>query len=202
MIDASVAAGFEGYFVDEPTPLVDCYCPSCRRQYDQWYQGDLAGAPAEAQKEFRARCVLDYVRKISDYCKAHYPALETMCCLMPVDQELWKAGGAIESLDNLGTDIYWVNNDRNVEEAAPLIQELEAICKQTNKVHHEWLQAWIVRAGNEERVLEQGKILVRERPDALYVWAWQSQIGVYESSDNPALSWAKAEEVLRMAKEV
>jgi hypothetical protein len=201
MIDISAEAGYEGYFVDEPTPLVDCFCPSCRRQFDEWYQGDLASAAAETVKEYRARCVLDYVRKMSDYCKHTHPALETMCCLMPVDQELWKAGGEIATLDNLGTDIYWINNDRDVEEAAPMIRELETICKQTHKVHHEWLQCWIARAGNEDRVLEQGKIIVRERPDALYIWAWQGQIGTYETCDNPQLAWSKAEEVLRLAKE-
>jgi len=47
-------------------------------------------------------------------------------------------------LDNLGTDIYWVNSDRDVEEMAPMVREMGALCKASGKVHHEWLQCWIV----------------------------------------------------------
>ena len=201
MIAEVAAAGFEGYFVDEPTPLHSCFCPSCRASYADWYGGNLAGASAEAQEQFRQRCVLDYVTDISDYCKASHPRLETMCCLMPVDESAWECTAAIATLDNLGTDIYWVNNENDVEKMAPLIRKLDGICKQQGKIHHEWLQCWKVRAGKEQRILEQGKILVRERPAALYVWAWQGQIGVTESCDDPALAWSRACDVLRMARE-
>lgn len=201
MIDTVAEAGFAGYFVDEPTPLRECFCPSCRAQYEAWYGGDLTAASAEQQEAFRRRCVVDYVQKISDYCKTNHPSLETMCCLMPHDNALWEVVSEIETLDNLGTDIYWVNNDRDVEEATPLIRDMAAICTKRNKVHHEWLQTWIVKAGREQRIIDQGEILVREKPDALYIWAWEGQIGTKETCDDPALSWSKAREILAMAKE-
>src|SRR5690606_23443830 len=115
---------------------------------------------------FRRRCVVGYVQTIADYCKRHHPQLETMCCLMPHDHDLWEVVGAIESLDNLGTDIYWVNNDRDVAEATPLIRDMAAICQKHNKVHHEWLQSWMVRRGREPRSSEQGGDLARAQPAA------------------------------------
>lgn len=202
MIDIIVEHGFEGYFVDEPTPLRECYCPSCRAKYEEWYGGDLLTAPDEQREAFRQRCVIDYVQTISDYCKATHPDLETMCCVMPHDSTLWQHMVQISTLDNLGTDIYWVNNDRNVVEMIPPIETLTSLCKQHGKVHHEWLQAWGVRQGKEHRILEQGKILLQEQPDALYVWAWKGQIGTTETCDDPETAWAKAAEVLRMTKEV
>lgn len=200
MIDTIAELGFAGYFVDEPTPLVDCYCRACRSRYEEWYGGDLLSGSPDELADFRRRCVVAYVRQIADYCKTHHPQLETMCCLMPRDQDLWRTVGEIESLDNLGTDIYWVNNDRRVEEAVPLIAEMDRVCQTQNKIHHEWLQCWNVRDGKEGRVQEQGEILVREQPDALYVWAWEGQIGTGETCENPALAWSKAQEVLMMAK--
>jgi hypothetical protein len=201
MIDVISELGYAGYFVDEPTPL-DCYCPSCRERYAEWYGGDLATASAEQTASFRRRCVVDYVRRISDYCKANHPRLETMCCLMPRDQDAWRETSEISSLDNLGTDIYWVNNDFAVEDAIPLIEEMDALCQSQKKIHHEWLQCWNVRAGREDRVRRQGEVLVRQQPDALYIWAWEGQIGTKETCDNPALAWSKALEVLAMAKEM
>ncbi len=202
MIDTIGEKGFEGYFVDEPTELRQCYCKSCRGRFEEWYGGDLATAKEEKRGEFRRRCVIEYVREIADYCKANHPSIETSCCVMPHDRGLWVESAKIKELDNLGTDIYLVNRENDIESTmTPLIRELDSICKKAGKIHHEWLQGFHAKRGNEGRILEQGKVLVREQPDALYVWAWKSQVGTTETSDDPELAWSKVEEVLRMAKE-
>ncbi len=201
MIDTISEVGFRGYFVDEPTPLRDCYCTSCRAAFQEWFDGDLASASDEKRKQFRRKCVVEYTRTIADYCKANHPELETMACLMPSDREMWKGASEIDGLDNLGTDIYWVNNDNDVEEMTPILHEMDALCRKTGKVHHEWLQCWDVRKGNEGRILEQGKVLIREQPDSLYVWAWRGQIGTTESCDDPDSAWQCACDILRAAKD-
>jgi hypothetical protein len=200
LIDVAAEAGYEGYFVDEPTPLRDCFCAACTARFDQWYQADLRSAPDEQVEAFRQRCVVDYVRTMADYCKANHPQLETFCCLMPHDDAMWEAAAQIASLDNLGTDIYWTNNDRDLADMAPIIERMAALCRAHGKTHHEWLECWRVQAGREERVRQQGEIMVRQRPDAFYIWAWEGQIGTKESCDNPDLAWSKAVEVLRLAK--
>ncbi len=201
MVDVIAARGFAGYFMDEPTPLRQCFCPSCRRRFDELHQADLATAAPEQQEAFRRRCVIDYVATVAAYCKANHPHLETLCCLMPVDQAMWAAAGAIGALDNIGTDVYWVNNDRDVEEMRPLVRELAGVARQHGKVHHEWLQCWAVHAGKEQRILQQGRILVEEQPDSLYVWAWAGQVGTTESCADPHAAWELACQVLRLAKE-
>jgi len=202
MIDAIAAHGFAGYFIDEPTPLRECYCPSCRGRYDDWYGGDLRAAAAARQEEFRRRCVVDYVEEVSRYCKESHPRLQTLCCLMPHDEGMWPGISALPFLDGFGTDIYWVNEDRDVEEMAPTVRAMDSLCRGRGKVHHEWLQCWDVRAGREARIAEQGKVLLREKPDALYVWAWKGQAGSSESCDDPAEAWRQAEIILRKAKEI
>lgn len=202
MVDMVAEAGYEGYFVDEPTPLRECFCPSCRARFAATVGGDLATAAEETVEQFRQQCVVDYVRILADYCKNNHPQLETFCCLMPHDDAMWEATAQIDSLDNLGTDIYWTNNDRSLAEMGPIIDNMAAVAKAHGKVHHEWLECWRAKAGREARIREQGEIMVRRRPDAFYVWAWEGQIGVYESCDNPELAWAEACKVLRLAKEL
>src|SRR5262249_14260857 len=152
-------------------------------QFREWYGGDLMKSQesdiTDRQStffEFRSRCVIDYITKISDHVKTHHSKIETMTCLMDCDRVMWEAASQIKNLDNLGTDIYWVNNDRNVEEMTPLVRDLAAVCKTNRKKHHEWLQCWAVRKGQEQRIIDQGNILIRENPDALYVWAYNAQI--------------------------
>ncbi len=201
MIDTSAELGFAGYFIDEPTPLRDCFCPACQNKFESWYDGRLSEASPEQQEAFRQRCVIDYINIMADYCRANHPDLETMCCLMPIDQAMWQAAATIPTLDNLGTDIYWVNNDRDVEEMRPILKDMAALCGRQGKIHHEWLQCWRVDQGNEPRVFEQGQILVDERPDALYIWAWEGQIGTTEACADPERAWAEACKILAMAKE-
>jgi hypothetical protein len=200
MIDEVAELGFEGYFVDEPTPLRECFCPSCRQRFAEIYGGDLLQASEAQTEEYRSRCVLDYVRTIADYCADNHPALETICCIMPVDRSMWQAVGSIASLHNIGTDVYWVNEQRDVEEMRPLVREVAEIARQSGKLHHEWLQCWVARRGNEQRIYDQGRILVEEQPDALYIWAWQGQVGTTETCEDPEQAWAKACEVLAHAK--
>lgn len=201
MIDIIAGVGYKGYFIDEPTPLPECFCPSCRNKFQEWYGKDLTTVSNEVNMAFRHRCVVDYVKTIADYCKSTHPGLETMTCLMPVDKSMWLPVAEIENLDNLGTDIYWVNDNNDVEEMTPIINELEDVCKKNNKIHHEWLQCWIAKKGHEHRILEQGNILIREQPDALYIWAWKGQIGTAESCEDPETAWKYACDVLMKAKE-
>ena len=200
MLDRVAGLGFEGYFIDEPTPI-DCHCPACRGLFEQWSGGDLAAAAAPAVGEFRGWCVLHYIQTISDYVKRNHPAVETMCCLMEQDRTLWRKAAEIATLDNLGSDIYWTNNDRPVEEMTPMVRELADVCRRAGKRHHEWFECWGTRAGREGRIVQQGEILVREKPDALYVWAYRAQVGTSESAADPEAAWSAACRVLRLAKQ-
>lgn len=200
LIDIIAVNGFQGYFIDEPTPLENCYCASCREAFGQWYGGDLAQASAGQRDRFRQRCVVDYVSRIAAYCKSQHPQIETMTCLMPCDRVMWEATSRVPGLDNLGTDIYWTNTEDDIAGMEPIVAELDNLCKQNGKIHHEWMQCFQVIKGREQRILEQGRALIRSRPDALYIWAWQGQVGTAETCDDPTSAWEHACEILREAK--
>jgi hypothetical protein len=74
------------------------------------------------------------------------------------------------------------------------------LCRAAGKRHHQWLQFWGVRAGIEPRIGELGKALCGARPDGLYVWAYERQVGTSEACENPPRAWAAACAVLRLAK--
>jgi hypothetical protein len=199
MIDRIGALGYDGYFVDEPTHL-QCFCASCCAQYKEWYGGNLKQTSEKDAFAFRSRCVINYITTISEHVKKSFPHMETMSCLMECDRVMWAESAKIKTLDNLGSDIYWVNSDRDVEEMAPMVREMGALCKASGKIHHEWLQCWIVKKGKEQRILDQGNILIREKPDSLYVWAYAAQIGTAEACEDVELSWKNACEILKKAK--
>ncbi|MFC1736799.1 hypothetical protein ACFL1X_11835 [Candidatus Hydrogenedentota bacterium] len=202
LLDIGAANGFEGYYIDEPTPQRDCYCKSCRTKFGDIHGGDLAEADDDLVEEFRIRCLMDFMSETTTHWKELMPDTETMACIMPHDKGLWPVAAKIETLDNIGTNIYLCNRKKyDVEMMTPLVRELAEVCRAHGKRHHEWLQNCGVRAGREDRVVDQGDILIREQPDGLYVWAWHGQVGVAgERCENPELAWKKAAQVLRKAK--
>ncbi|MFH1062838.1 MAG: hypothetical protein V1747_08180 [Candidatus Omnitrophota bacterium] len=199
LIDKIASAGFDGYFIDEPS-IIDCYCPACQELYASMHRANLFAADSEQQEYFRRKSIVRYVCLLADYIKLTYPRMQTMCCLMPQDKKAWEDIARIDTLDSLGTDIYWVNEQTDVEQTRPLIKEMAGLCKANKKLHHQWLQAWGVQSGRESRIIEQGGILLSEKPDALYAWAYQGQIGTSETCENPQKSWDAVCEILRKAK--
>jgi hypothetical protein len=79
---------------------------------------------------------------------------------------------------------------------------MEEHARAHGKRHHEWLHGWGIKAGRESRIVDLGDELIRARADALYVWAWEAQIGMSESCDDPVRAWAAAVEVIRRAQAV
>lgn len=199
LIDRLLDAGFRGYFIDEP-PLLDCHCRACEGLFAEWHGGALRSADEAVVAAFRRRCVLRYVEVIAGHVKAWHPEVETFCCIPPEDRALWPAVTAVEALDNAGTDLYWANTGQDTREVQPLAEELAGLCRAAGKRHHQWLQCWGVRAGNEPRVGELGRALCDSRPDALYVWAYEGQVGTGEACDDPERAWVEARGVLRAAK--
>jgi hypothetical protein len=199
LIDRLLEAGFRGYFIDEP-PLLDCYCRACARLFEEWNGVPLRSADAERVAAFHRRCVTRYVETIASHVKAGHPESETFCCIPPEDRALWPEVTAVGPLDNVGTDLYWANTGRDVREVEPLASELASLCRASGKRHHQWLQCWGVRAGNEPRVGELGRALCDTVPDGLYVWAFEGQVGTSEACDEPEQVWAEACAVLRLAK--
>jgi hypothetical protein len=199
LIDQLLEAGFRGYFIDEP-PLLDCHCAACHHLFEQGSGSPLSSADGGQTAEFRRRCVAGYVESIARHVKSTQPDVETFCCIPPEDRALWPDITVVGPLDNVGTDLYWANLSQDPSEVGPLVKELGGLCRSANKRHHQWLQCWGVRAGNEPRIGALGRALCDARPDALYVWAYEGQVGTTESCDDPQRAWAEACSVLRDSK--
>ena len=201
LIDKIASVGFDGYFIDEPS-VIQCYCPACQELYTAMHRANLFAADSEQQEYFRRKSIVRYVCLLADYIRLNHPQMQTMCCMMPHDKKAWEDISRIDTLDNLGTDIYWVNQQTDVEQMRPLIKEMAGLCKANKKSHHQWLQAWGVESGRESRIVDQGEILLQEKPDAIYAWAYQGQIGTSETCENPERSWDAVCEIFRKAKGV
>lgn len=191
MVDQAIAAGADGFFWDEPTKF-DCYCEACRALFSGRTGGDLRTAGREAVAEFRRHSVFRWIDEMSRWVKSRNAKLATSTCVMPSDRDAWEDAAECGPLDSLGTDTYWLCEDRPVEWMREPCRELVALARRKGKSPHLWLQCWKVPRGREAELVEAAKILAEAGPDGVYVWAYRGQLGTTEACDDPDAAWRKA----------
>jgi len=193
---AAIDAGADGFFWDEPTQF-DCYCSACLSLFRDAGSGDLKTAPEAARKAFRSRSVARWVEEMSGWVKKENPKLVTSTCVMPSDRDAWKDAAGCPSLDSLGTDTYWMLENKPVswmtEPCLALVEE----ARKNRKSPHLWLQCWKIIRGRERELVEASVELAKAKPGTIYVWAYRGQLGTTEACDAPDAAWACAVEGLR-----
>jgi len=188
MVDTCVAAGYDGFFWDEPT-VQDCYCRHCREEYLKTFGGDLLQAAPGQVQAFRLHSITRYVRAMSEYVKAQRADLETSTCVMPIDHAAWEPTAQIAALDTFGTDPYWECMNHPVEWVSESTREALAVCRRYGKRSLMWLQGWRLPRGREEEIEQAGRLIAAEHPDALYTWAYKASLGTNETSQDPERAW-------------
>jgi hypothetical protein len=186
------AHGFQGMFVDEPTPQ-DCFCTHCQTLFSARNGGKLkASTHASDYVQFQNDTVVRYSREVSDRVKAVDSALKTITCVMPVDQTCWEAVAQIKSLDVFSTDPYWLveNSKMSLEQAVEYARAATAICAKWRKESQIWLNAWKIPAGVEEEIYVGGKALAAVGFDSMYTWSFRGGWGTTEESARPDFVWA------------
>ena len=199
MVDRCVAAGYDGFFWDEPTQQ-DCYCVHCREKFAAAYGGNLLAAPSDQVQAFRLHSIVSYVETMSDYVKSLQADLETATCVMAVDQAAWEATARVPSLDTFGTDPYWLRLQQPLSWVTESTREAMAVCRKYGKRSLMWLQGWAIPAGREEEIEEAAQRIAAERPDALYTWSYRAGLGSNEASEDPARAWDAIVRVYRMLR--
>ncbi len=184
-------AGFEGMFVDEPTPQ-HCFCPHCQARFEEQSGGSLQDADVETYQAFQHTSVIGYTTSVCAAIKAFDPRLQTITCLMPPDRDCYAEVAAIPELDVFGSDPYWmIFKNMTIPDAVEDARVVKQICKQQGKRSQVWLNCWRIPAGREEEIYTGGRELAAVGSDSMYAWSFRGGLGTYEACDNPEAAWAQ-----------
>ena len=189
MVDRCVAAGYDGFFWDEPT-VQDCYCAHCREKYRETLGGELRAATPEQLEQFRLLSIAGYVATMSEYVKSQSAGLETATCVMPTDRAAWEITACITALDTFGSDPYWLCFNQPPAWVSQNTRPVLDLCRRYGKRSLMWLQGWNVPAGREAEIEEAARLIAAQAPDALYTWSYLGGQGTNETCADPAQAWA------------
>jgi hypothetical protein len=193
--------GYQGMFVDEPTPQ-ECFCATCRRLFHETFGSDLDVAYGSSDyRAFQQATVSAYTRALCCRVKALDPGLRTMTCIMPVDRQCFEAVAAIPELDVFGTDPYWLLSagTMTLQEAVACAELARHAAEKNGKISQVWLNCWRIPAGLEGDVYAGGRALAAAGCDSLYTWSFRGGLGTNEECDDAALAW---DSVVRLYREL
>jgi hypothetical protein len=197
-VDTLRDAGFECFFIDEPTPQ-QCYCTHCRQTFSNWFGGDLLAADQELYQQFQRRLVVDYVDRGCKTVKAIDPKLETICCLMPCDKDCAEAAAQVAALDMLGTDPYWLLPfmKLTLQDALDDTKSLHALCRGHGKRSQVWLNCWGIPEGVEEDIYRGGLQLAAVGCDSMFTWSYRGGLGTSEQCARADVAWQQLTRLYR-----
>jgi len=210
MADNCRCNGYQGIFIDEPTPQ-ECFCDECRRLFSDRYGSEtspdlceldlLESQDTAEYRAFQMETVVGYTQRVSQRVKALDPALVTTTCIMPHDRELFQAVASIPELDVFGTDPYWLRSEgaMTIEDACHDAKLVKGICQEYDKASQVWLNCWRIPAGREPEIYAGGKLLAEVGCDSLYTWSFRGGLGTDEACDDPAIAW---DNVARLYREL
>lgn len=134
--------GYKGIFIDEPTKQ-ECWCEYCRNKYFTMFGKELDhNKETEEISIFKRNNAMEYIQTICDGVKRKHPDIKTIVCVMPFDKEYWSEIVKIETLDDFGTDPYWLVTDIGFERAIQDTVDVKRICVE-NKKAISYLVKWM-----------------------------------------------------------
>ena len=194
-------AGFETFFIDEPTPQ-DCLCAYCQQAFRRQFGEELS--PTEGDDRYRAfqrQTVIDYIRRGCACVKRVDPKLQTTCCLMSHDRACWREAARVRELDMLAADPYWLIPFLKLSFAQAMddAKLLKQICGEEGKRSQLWLNCWGIPANVEQEIYRGGRELAAIGFDSLFTWSYRGGLGTNEQCARPDVAW---EQVRRLYREL
>lgn len=197
LTDLCRSNGYEGMFVDEPTPQ-ECFCKHCRERFSAMYGKDLMeNEGTEEYETFRKDTVRHYTDYLCKKVKALDPNQKTMACVMPCDRECFEGVASIPELDIFGTDPYWLISGGTLDKAIEYTRLVKDICIEKGKSSQVWLNCWGIKASVEEEIYTGGRALAEVGCDSMYTWSFRGGLGTNEECARPEIAWASVTKLYR-----
>lgn len=189
--------GYKAIFIDEPTKQ-ECWCKYCREKYHNTYNADLDHKKNIVEVfDFKRNNAKQYIQAICDGIKRNHADIGTIVCVMPFDKEYWSEIVTIKTLDDFGTDPYWLVTNIGFERAVKDSQDVKKLCQDNHKLSNIWLNGWKIKAGDEEEVYTGGLKLAEAGCDSFYTWTYMAALGTEEECDDPYKTWSYVSKLYR-----
>ncbi|MFA5093812.1 MAG: hypothetical protein WC512_01050 [Candidatus Omnitrophota bacterium] len=175
-----------------------CRCLYCQSIFEQRFKYEMPEAYRQDIEEFKEDSLVFFVEELCDYARSK--GLKNSVCLLPIQSHLagkfWDRIAAIGSLDNIGTDPYWIGL-KKADEKFDMENYIRGFCRKVSSLArtygkdcHIWVQNLSIPSGWEKDVEKAVDLIYAEGIRDIAAWSYHgtsSMSGL--SCDDPGLVW-------------
>ncbi|MBP3324726.1 MAG: hypothetical protein J6M16_11120 [Clostridia bacterium] len=202
-IDKVYECGGRKIFWDEPAlnsnkDRFSCACPVCKKFFKERYGYEMPVIPNKDAYDFQVYTIRNYFDKVTSYSKAK--GMENIVCVMlgghlGISLDNADALGTLDTLDNIGSDPYWVGLNLTGAEVYKFVYEntrkniitSEKFCKN----HNIWIQCYSNPKGLEEDVVYAAEAAYDAGARNILYWGFRGSEGNDYRAQNPDIIWQR-----------
>lgn len=209
-IDVVGFVGGKKIFWDEPHQpekklengivVYGCACERCKKLFKEKYGYDMPLEENNDVKEFRLDTIIDYFKEVSAY--SALKGMKNSVCVMlgasGISLETCDKICSIDTLDDIGSDPYWIGNDDNVYEFVynGSKRNIE-LADKFGKDHNLWIQTYNNPMGSEEDIITATEACYDAGARTILAWGYYGSISNDYRAKNALVAKAKTEEAFR-----
>ncbi len=202
-IDAVLEAGGQKLYWDEPRlyykELEDgavnwtCRCETCQKLFEERYNKPMPTVITKEVDEFRKWSISNYIQTVSAYAKKN--GMYNSVCVMFFENQGVDLDSIIStpSLDNIGSDPYWVNVANGYPETYKYVYELAKknidICEKYNKDHNLWIQTFNNPTDREEEIIAAADAVYDAGARTIFAWGYRGSDANDYRAKSPDRTW-------------
>ena len=202
-VDVVYDVGGRKIFWDEPhlpstADRFACACPVCKQLFKERYGREMPVIPDADCYEFQEWSIVNYFKEVTAY--AHSKGMENIVCVMlssgiGISLDNLGAFGTLDTLDNIGSDPYWIAGGHDVTgpEVYKFVYENTRknldVCAKYNKNHNIWIQSFSNPAGREEDIVYATEAAYDAGARNILVWGYRGSEGNNYRAKQPELAW-------------
>ncbi len=202
-IDAVLEAGGKKLYWDEPRldyeeqkegePLWNCRCETCQKLFEERYNKPMPTVITKEVDEFRKWSISNYIQTVSTYAKKN--GMYNSVCVMFFENQGVDLDSIIStpSLDNIGSDPYWVNVANGYPETYKYVYELAKknmdICEKYNKDHNLWIQTFNNPTDREEEIIAAADAVYDAGARTIFAWGYRGSDANDYRAKSPDRTW-------------
>ncbi|MBQ4088977.1 MAG: hypothetical protein IJC56_03740 [Clostridia bacterium] len=206
-VDAVYEAGARKIFWDEPhlvgtvkdgVRVFTCRCENCRRLFEERYGHAMPAIMTPEVDAFRKWTITNYFQSVAAYAKAK--GMYNTVCVMFANGENAPDHGvdldsicATPSLDNIGSDPYWLGQAHGYTEVYRFVYERARhnieLCESLGKDHNLWLQTYSNPADNEDEIIAAADALYDAGARSIFAWGYMGSDSTDYRAIAPERTW-------------
>lgn len=203
-IDKVYECGGRKIFWDEPNlpakegEKFSCACPCCKKLFKERYNREMPVIPDKDCFDFQEWTIQNYFKTVTAY--ASSKGMENIVCVMPhqnigVSLDNIDILGKLPTMDNIGTDPYWVSS-KNPKTGVDVYKKVYEdtrkcldVCDRYGKDHNIWIQGYAIPAGTEEDMVYAADAAYDAGARTILYWGYRGSEGNDYRAKQPDLAW-------------